>query len=101
VRKLGNLLTSIKDPWDIKSRQGVVYSIQRCDCNKRYIGETKRSLETRQKVHKAKHKKQMMRQKFFNAHTFDLNHRKDWDNSKAFEFQSNFYTPIERICSHK
>ena len=53
VRKLGNVLTSIKDPADIKSRQGVVYSILCRDCNKRYIGETKRSLETRQKEHKA------------------------------------------------
>jgi len=40
-------------PGGYKSGQGVVYFVQCCDCNKRYIGETKRSLETRQKVHKA------------------------------------------------
>jgi len=40
VRKPGNLLTSIKDPVDIKSLQGLVYSIPCCDYNKRYIGET-------------------------------------------------------------
>jgi len=50
---MGNLLTSIKDPVNIKFQQGVVYSIQYRNCNKRYIGEIKRILEIRQKEHKA------------------------------------------------
>ena len=25
-------------------------------------------------------------------HSFDLNHRMDWDNSKVFDFESNYYT---------
>jgi len=25
-------------------------------------------------------------------HTFDLNHRMDWDNSKVLEFESSYYT---------
>jgi len=91
VRKLGNL-TSIKDPVDIKSRQGVVYSIPCRDCNKRYIGETKRSLETRQKEHKADIKNKRFDKSSLMQHTIDLNHRMDWDNSKVLEFESNYYT---------
>jgi len=39
-------------PVDIKSGQGVVYSIPCRDFSKRYIGETKRNLETRYNEHK-------------------------------------------------
>jgi len=91
VRKLGNLTTSIKDPVDIKSRQGVVYSIPCRDCNKRYIGETKRSRETRQKEHKADIKNKRFDKSALTQHTFDLNHRMDWANSKVLEFESNYY----------
>ena len=91
VRKLGNLLTSIKDPVDIMSRQGVVYSNPCCNCNKRYIGETKRSLETRQKEHKADIKNKRFDKSALTQHTFDLNHRIDWANSKVLEFESNYY----------
>jgi len=92
VRKLGNLLTSIKDPVDTKSRQAVVHSIPCRDRNKRYIGETKRSLETRQKEHKADIKNKRFDKSAFTLHTFDLNHRIDWDNSKVLEFESNYNT---------
>jgi len=91
VRKVGNLLTSIKDPVDIKSRQGIVYSIAYRHCNKRYIGETKRSLETRQKEHKADIKNKRFDKSALTQHTFDLNHRMDWANSKVLEFESNYY----------
>jgi len=91
VRKLGNLLTTIKDPVDIKSRQGVVYSIPYRDCNKRYIGETKRSLETRQKEHKTDIKNKRFDKIALTQHTFDLNHRMDWANSKVLEFESSYY----------
>jgi len=75
VRKLGNLLTSIKDPVDIKSRQGVVYSIPWRDCNKRYIGETKKKpCETRQKEQQADIKNKRFDKSALMQHTFDLNH---------------------------
>jgi len=72
---------------DIKSQQGVVYSIPCCDCDKRYIGGTTRSLETRQKKRKADVKNKR----------FDLNHRMDWDNSKVLDFESkSFHINSER-----
>ena len=103
VRKLGNLLTSIKDPVDIKSRQGVVYSISCRDCNKRYIGETKVSLETRQKELEADVKNKQFEKSASTQHTFDLNHWIDWDNSKVLCFEiwiKLLHTPICRIRSH-
>jgi len=30
--------------------------------------------------------------KIVTQHTFDLNHRMDWDNSKVLEFEPNYYT---------
>jgi len=71
VRKLSNLLTSSKDPVIIKSRQGVVCPIPCRDCNKRYIGENKRSLETRQREHKVDVTNKRFDKSAFTQHTFD------------------------------
>ena len=100
MRNLGNLLTSIKDPADIKFRQVVVYSIPCHDCNKRCIGETKRSLEIRHQEHEADIKNKRFDKSPLTQHTLDLNHRMDWDNSKVLEFESNYYTH-RFIFSHK
>ena len=40
-----------KDPVNKENKCGVVYKID-CDCNKSYIGETKRNVKTRLKEHK-------------------------------------------------
>jgi len=103
VGQLSNYCT-IKDPVDTKSRQGAVYSNPYHDYNKRYIGETKRSgsRETRQKEHKADIKNKRFDKSALTRHTFDLNHRMDWDNSKLLEFEPNpLRTPVYRILSHK
>lgn len=48
--KLGTLLGSTKDPVDNMSKSGI-YKITCPDCNKIYIGQTRRNLETRFKEH--------------------------------------------------
>lgn len=48
--KLGTLLGSTKDPVDNMSKSGV-YRITCPDCNRIYIGQTRRNLETRLKEH--------------------------------------------------
>jgi len=53
--------------------------------------ETKRSLETRQKEHKTDIKNKRFDKSALTQHTFDLNHRMDWANSKVLEFESNYY----------
>jgi len=92
VRNIGNFLTSIKDPVDIKSRQGVVYSIPCRDCKKLYTGETKRSLETRHKEHIADVKNKRFDKGALTQHAFDQSHRMVWDDSKVLDFESNYYT---------
>ena len=53
IRKIGDILGSTKDPISKNLRQGVIYSIPCHDCQKHYIGETKRCFETIQKEHLA------------------------------------------------
>jgi len=53
LRKIGDILGSTKDSINTNLRQGVIYSIPCHDCDQRYIGETKRCLETRHKEHMA------------------------------------------------
>jgi len=72
VRKLGNLLTSIKDPVNVKFGQGVVYCIPCGDYNKRFIRETKRSIETHQKELKAHVKDKGFNKSALTQNTFNL-----------------------------
>jgi len=49
--KLSNVLVSGKDDVPASKRRGVVYEIPCGNCERRYIGETKRSLSTRLNEH--------------------------------------------------
>ena len=49
---LRTTLVRVKDPIPIEKKSGVVYEVP-CSCGKVYIGETKRTLETRMKEHRA------------------------------------------------
>ena len=52
IDTLGRILTKVKDPTPPEERAGVIYKI-RCICGDFYVGETKRTLATRLKEHKA------------------------------------------------
>jgi len=51
-KKLSHIIKKGKDKLDTKSNTDVVYKIECRDCDKVYIGQTKRHLETRIKEHK-------------------------------------------------
>jgi len=51
-KKLNNIIKKGKDKLDNKMNTGVVYKLECNDCEKVYIGQTKRHLETRIKEHK-------------------------------------------------
>jgi len=72
-------------------RQGVIYSIPCHDCDQRYIGETKRCLETRHKEHMADVKYRHFDRSALARHVFDLGHSMDWQQSKDLEFESDFH----------
>ena len=51
-KSTSTLRTALKEPIPIEKKSGVVYEVP-CSCGKVYIGETKRTLETRMKEHRA------------------------------------------------
>jgi len=51
IIKLSTVLASGKDVVPAYKRRGVIYEIPCGNCERRYIGETKRSLSTRLKEH--------------------------------------------------
>ena len=51
ARKIGDILMTHKDTISPNKKQGAIYEIPCGGCNRTYIGETKRSFETRRKEH--------------------------------------------------
>ncbi len=51
TRKLGDVVSRIKDSVVAEKETGVVYSILCKDCNVQYIGQTRRAFLTRKKEH--------------------------------------------------
>ena len=91
IRKIGDILGSTKDPINKNVRQGVIYSIPCHDCQKYYIGETKRCFESRQKEHIADVKHKRFDKSALTRHVFDLGHSMDWQQSKVLEFECDFH----------
>jgi len=82
-----------KDSIDKNLRQGVIYSIPCHDCDQRFIGETKRYLETRhnEKEHMADVKHRPFDRSSLTRHVFDSGHYMDWQQSKVLEFECDFH----------
>jgi len=55
------------------------------DCHKRYIGETKRCVETRHKEQMADVKHRRFDKSALTRHVFNLGHSMDWQQLKVFE----------------
>ena len=96
--KLGQILSSHKDKIQSNKRQGAIYQIPCKECNMVYIGETKRSFETRKKEHIRYQKRsfqnpQISKITYSTAlckHAFNLHHDIDWNNSQILEFQTDY-----------
>ena len=95
--KLVQILSSHKDKIQSNKRQGAIYQIPCKDCNMVYIGETKRSFETRKKEHirdiRNAHSKPANIKDITTAlckHAINLHHDIDWNNSQILEFETDY-----------
>ena len=71
-------MTKLKDKRKIEDCSGVVYSIPCNDCDKTYVGQTKRKLKDRLKEHQADVRHSRPNSKIYQ-------HKRDCDHSMNFE----------------
>ena len=66
-------------------------SISCKDCETKYIGETGRSLKTRQKEHQRSVRLAKTKDSALVEHVYDNNHSIDWNNSKIINKESDWF----------
>ena len=82
-------MTKAKDPVPQENRTGVIYKIS-CDCGEHYIGETKRTLDTRVKEHLTACKYVRFKRSAVAEHAWQDGHRIDWEGVKMLDVASNY-----------
>ena len=78
-RRLGRILTRVKDPTPPEERPGVIYKIK-CICGDFYVGETGRNLTTRVKEHKAACRLAAFNRSAVAEHTWQEGHEIKWND---------------------
>ena len=98
-----NLLNKAKDLVDPRNHKGV-YKIP-CSCGEAYIGETRRSIETRLKEHSADLRYDRIKSSAIGEHSHNTKHHICLENSKVLAIVPNYYkrkiceaTKIEKCC---
>ena len=81
TRKLGDVVSRIKDNVVDEKETGVVYSIPCRDCSVQYIGQTGRAFLTRKKEHISSVKNFIREQSALAERSYNLDHRIDWDKA--------------------
>ena len=76
---LRTALVRVNDPIPIEKKSGVVYEVP-CSCGKVYIGETKRTLETRMKEHHAAARLGQLEKSAVAEHAWQDGHTIDWSD---------------------
>ena len=82
-----NLVDSLKDPIEPEAYKGV-YSIP-CSCNKLYIGETSRSMETRFKEHRVDLRHNRYKKYSLAEHAFIIGHHIFLESAKVIAREDN------------
>ena len=95
--KLGQIVSSHKNKIQSNKRQGAIYQIPFKDCNMVYIGEIKRSFETRKKEHirdtrntQSKPANIKHNTTALCKHAINLHHDIDWNNSQILKFETDY-----------
>ena len=84
IDTLGRILTRVKDPTPPEERPGVIYKIK-CICGDFYVGETKRTLATRIKEHKAACRLGAFERSAVAEHAWQEGHEINWDDVEILD----------------
>ena len=84
-----NMLVKPKDRWEKKSNAGLVYQYE-CKCKKVYIGETGRSLKTRESEHKMAIRNGDENHSGISKHVLETGHTILWDEVQILAYETNW-----------
>ena len=87
---IGNLFPKPKDPVPKDQTRGAIYSIPCKDCDKSYIGETKRKFSTRLKEHQKAVEHKHSKKSALAEHCLRFGHTVSWDASKILRTSANW-----------
>ena len=93
-------LMNVKDIDPLEKRSGVVYQVLCSNCAQSYIGETKRSLETRLKEHKAATRRGEIDKSATTEHTWTNLYQPLWEETKVLDTAVNSTTLLIKEAIH-
>ncbi|KAK3751073.1 hypothetical protein QZH41_001914 [Actinostola sp. cb2023] len=88
---LRHILSKPKDPLPKEKKTGVIYSIPCGECETFYIGETGRSLATRQKEHQSYVRLNKTNKSALAEHAHNTGHSISWNNTKILEVETRWH----------
>jgi len=91
LHKLGRIIKAQKDTLPVSSNKNVVYKLNCKDCDITYIGQTKRTLNTRIMEHKKDINKTNGKHSVITEHRLECNHDFDWDNPTILDKEKQYY----------
>jgi len=86
---IGNLFPKPKDPVPKDQTRGAIYSIPCKDCDKSYIGETRRKFSTRLKEHQKAVEHKHSQKSALAEHCLCSGHTVSWEASKILRTSAN------------
>lgn len=90
MKTVGSLFSKLKDKIPLKEKSNVVYKIDCINCEKNYIGQTKRTLKSRITSHKSD-----IRVKpdacALSQHVNQTGHSMDFQNAKVLTTEKKFF----------
>ena len=89
-RTIGNLFPKPKDPVPKDQTRGAIYSIPCKDCDKSYIGETKRKFSARLKEHQKAVEHKHSQKSALAEHCLRSGHTVSWEASKILRTNANW-----------
>jgi len=88
--KLSKFIKVHKDVLPSSSRTNVVYRIGCLDCEASYVGQTKRTLNTRVGEHRNHVRRNSTQNSVITDHRLNFRHEFDWDNVKILDEEMNY-----------
>ena len=88
-KNLRHMLVKPKDSREMKENTGLVYQYE-CSCKKVYIGETGRSLKTRESEHKRAIRNGDENHSGISKHVLESGHDIQWGGVKILAYEANW-----------